>query len=106
MKALSQFVVHVFDLVEAEGRSFRSALRGETERARSSLASLALAVAFLIVSVPLLVTGIWVLAAGILLWLEPHLTRPPATVVTALLLLAAAAACLWCFRVLSSRQVP
>jgi len=106
VKSISQFIVHVFDLVEAEGRCLRETIRGEAHRAQAAAAGLAMGAVFLVVSIPLLVAGIGLLAAGLMWWLETQVTRPLAACLTGLVILLVAGACLLCFKRLTGRARP
>ena len=106
MKAISQLVVHVFDLIEAEGRTLLTVFRGESGRVRTVATNMAMGVAFLLVSVPLFVAGVWLIAAGLMWWLETQVSRPLAAGLTGLAILAVGAGCLSCFRFLAGRAGP
>jgi hypothetical protein len=98
LKAISQFVVHLFDLIEAEGFALRSAVRGEARRAREAATDILTGVAFLLVAVPLTLAGLALMAMGLLRWLELQVGPPLAAALTGLFVLTLAAACYWCFR--------
>ena len=104
MKAISQFVVHVFDLIEAEGGVLRAVVRGEARRARSGATTLAVTLAVLAVSVAFGVVGCWLLGSGLLWWLQTQVSRPLAAALTGLVVLATGAACFAGFRALARRQ--
>lgn len=106
MKAISQFVVGVFDLIEAEGRALRAVARTEARTAYSVLVSTAMALTFLLVSVPLFVAGAWLLAAGLMWWLETQISRPAAAALTGVVVLAVAASCLLVVRSMTHRKAP
>lgn len=106
MKGVSQFVVHVFDLLEAEGGAFRRAVRDEAGRARRSVASLLLGVAALLVSVPLTVGGVGLVSAGLMWWLEGEVGRPLAAALTGAAVLTAAGLLVSCFRAIVGRVLP
>lgn len=98
VKAISQFVVHVFDLIEAEGSALRTAVRTEARRARDAVTDIATGVVFIIMSVPLALAGFSLMAAGFMWWLEGQVGRPLAAALTGAIALAAAGGCLWCFK--------
>ncbi|MEK6703469.1 MAG: hypothetical protein AABZ53_14510 [Planctomycetota bacterium] len=106
MKVISQFVVHVFDLIEAEGRALLSVVREEASRARARASSMAVGVTFLIVSIPLLVAGALLMAAGLMWWLETQVGRPLAAALTGALILGLGGACLLGFRALAGSRQP
>ncbi len=106
MKVISQFVVHVCDLLEAEGRELRAVVRGESEQFRMGLARLAAAVTVLTASMILCLAGVGLLGVGLLLWLESQVGRPLAAGLTGAILLVVGAAGLAGFRALSRRCGP
>jgi hypothetical protein len=106
VKAISQFVVHVFDLMEAEGRSLRTVFRAEARRAQATATGMAMGGAILLVSVPLFVGGVALLAAGLMWWLETEVSRPLAASVTGLAVIGAGVGCLSCFKLLAGRHQP
>jgi hypothetical protein len=97
VKAISQFVVHVFDLIEAEGRMLLEVVRGEARRAHLSVVHLLLGVGFLAVSVPLIVAGVLLVGAGVFWGLEAVLGRPAGAAVTGVLVIGIGALCMWGF---------
>jgi hypothetical protein len=103
VKALSQFVISVFELVEAEGRDLRTSVRSEARDALAAIVSLALAIAVLILAVPLFAGGTWLMASGLLLWLETQVSRPTATFLAGLCVFAAGVGCLALFRSFANR---
>ena len=98
MKAISQLVIHICELIEAEGRGLRTAVRAEARDAQSAASRMALGVAFLAVAAALLVGGLGLVAAGFVFWLESQLGFPAASAVTGLILLIAAVGFLHAFR--------
>ena len=106
VKAISEFIVHVFDLIEAEGRGLLKVVRGEAHRARAIFANLATGVAVLLISIPLIVAGLGLAAAGLMWWLEGLVGRPLAAGLTGLAVLGVGIGCFVYFRVLANRRVP
>ena len=104
MKAISQFVVHTCDLIEAEGRSLLTVVRGEARSVQTAVKTLAMATAFLVIAVPLLVAGIGLLAMSVLWWLETKMDPPAAMALTGLLVLVVGMACLATFRLMTRSQ--
>lgn len=104
MKAISQLVVNVFDLIEAEGRTLQSVVRGEARRVQTTATNMAFGLALLVMSLVLALAGLWLLAAGLMGWLETQVTRPLAASITGLVILGAAAGCLYGFKRLASRH--
>lgn len=103
MKAISELVIHVFDLVEAEGKTLLHVVRNEASRARTTVANMALAIGVLVVAVPLLVSGLWLMAAGLMWWLETLVGRPLAAGITGLVLILFAAAGVLVFKKLTTK---
>ncbi len=103
MKAISELVIHVFDLVEAEGKTLLHVVRNEASRARTTMATMALAIGVLVVAVPLLVSGLWLMAAGLMWWLETLVGRPLAAAITGLVLILFAAAGVLMFKKLTTK---
>ena len=97
MKAISQFVVKVADLLEAEGRAFGAVLRAEAHRAHNAATNMAMAATFLVIAAPLVIAGLGLIGAGLMWWLEPMWGRALAAAVTGCALLAFGAASIWCF---------
>lgn len=93
MKAISQFVVRLVDLLEAEGRAAMSVARSEARHVRRMAAHLALGVAVLCIAVPLCLGSVWLLTTGLRGWLETEVSRPLAAGLSGLVLLAVGAAC-------------
>lgn len=106
MKAISEFVVHIADLLEAEGNSLLTVVRGEARRAHTSATNLAMGIAVLLVAVPLFVGGFWLLAAGLMWWLETQVSRPLAACLTGVVVLAAGCICLFGFKALAGKHQP
>lgn len=97
MKAMSQFVVRVFDLIEAEGADLRTAVRAEAGHARRAVSAFALGAALLLAAIPLFLAGVGLIGAGFTWWLENHMGRPLAFTLTGAALLLTAGACVACF---------
>lgn len=104
MKVISQFVVHLFDLIEAEGRGLRSVVQAEARRAHAIASRMAMGVAVLLISIPLIVGGFVMSAAGLMWWLETVVSRPAAAALTGLALLALGVGCFSCFKLLDRGQ--
>jgi hypothetical protein len=82
MKAISQFVVRVFDLIEAEGRTLLAVVRDEAVRVHGAVVNLMLATAFLVMAVIFVLVGCGLIAFGMIRWLEPWVSLPVALVLT------------------------
>ena len=114
MRAISTFIVRVCDLLEAEGRSLRSAVREEARDAREHGKRLAAGLgtglvtglAILLIGVPLVVGGTALMAAGLLSWLETQMTRSLALGTTGLAVLVLGGLCLGLLGLASGRREP
>lgn len=106
MKAISQFVVHVFDLIEAEGRGLREVLRGEASQFRNAMTGLAFGLAFLVIAIPMLVIGGLLLAGAFMFFLNDHFGKPITFLLTGLLILAIGVGCLAVFKYLVDKDKP
>ncbi len=93
MRAISQFVVRVSELMEAEGRSAVRTARVEGRVLHGVARRLALGAALLAVGVPLCVGAIVLLAMGSVLALEPSVGRPLAVGAVGLAVLLISMAC-------------
>lgn len=99
-------MVHVFDLLEAEGRGLMTVVRAEARHARASAVNLAMGLAVLVIGIPLVIAGACLSAAGLLWWLESEVSRPLAAAITGVLLLAAGLICISLFKALAFRKQP
>jgi divalent metal cation (Fe/Co/Zn/Cd) transporter len=98
VKEISQFVVRVFDLIEAEGRVLLEVGREEARRVHSAVNSMAVGATCLLISIPLFIAGISLLGIGLMWWLETQVTRPLAAVLTGFMFLAVASSLLLGFK--------
>lgn len=112
MKAISQFVISVFELIEAEGRNLRTALRtegrelhaalrAEARDLRSVVIDFAMAIGLLLVTISLLLAGIGFMVVGLMWWLETLMSRPLAAVITGLVTASLGVGCLMLFKSLT-----
>ncbi len=106
MKAISQFVVHVFDLIEAEGAALRTIVRAEARRVQMATTNVALGVAFLLISIPLIVAGAGLIAAGLMWWLETQVSRPLAASLTGLIVIGVGISSLLGFKLIAGKHQP
>lgn len=88
MKGVSQFIVNVSDLLEAEGRVLRTVVNGEARRLRTATTSMAMGLSLLMIAVPLAMGGIGLLAVSMIWALEPRVGWTLAVGATGLTLLA------------------
>jgi hypothetical protein len=98
MKALSDFVISVFELAEAEGRELRTSVRSEAKAARAALIGLSGALAVLVLAALLLFGGTWLMVSGLHLWLETQVTRPLAALLAGLSVFGLGVGCIVLFR--------
>ena len=106
MRAISQFVVRIMDLIEAEGSLLRAVIRVEASAARRDASGFAIGIAILSIAVPICVAGIGLLAAAVWSWLEPAAGAPAATAITGGALLMMGTALLGMFAYRSRRSKP
>ena len=104
MKDVAQFVVHVFDLIEAEGRVLLTAGRAEARQVRGAVNSFAMGATCLLIAIPLFIAGFIMLAVGLMWWLETLVTQPLAAALTGVAILVVAAAWLIGFRLTTGRN--
>ncbi len=104
MKAISQLVVHVFELVEAGGGALRANVRNEMYRASLAVTDLVYSGAFLIVAIPLCIAGVLLVGAGFMWWLETQVSKPLAALLTGFVLLIASAVFVMIARKIARRQ--
>lgn len=102
MKVISQFVVRVCDLIEAEGRTLRSVIRHEAAQihahAQAMIANLLLGSALLVLAVCFVIAGFGLIAMGLLRWLEPLISQPAALVLSGLGGASLGCVCFYIFR--------
>jgi hypothetical protein len=106
VKAIAQLVVHIVDLLEAEGRSLLQVVQREGRQVRHSMISLSIALSLLLIMIPLVVAGFGLVAAGLLWWLETMVQRPLAAALTGTVLLGAGGACMASFVLMAKRRAP
>lgn len=104
MKAIAELVVRVFDLIEAEASRLQLIWLGEARKARFTAVALAQAAAFLLMSVPLIVAGVCLVAMGLMWWVEAEFGRPIAVGLMGLVILAAGVLCLLIARHMGKRS--
>jgi hypothetical protein len=94
-------VVRFADLVEAEGRSLRQAVRDEGMVLRRVLGRLGLSLALLLGAAPLVILGLCLLLASLYLALRGTISPAGAAAVTGLVTLMVAGGMLWSFKKLT-----
>lgn len=106
LNTISEFVVRVADLIEAEGRSLRAVVSAEMQTASKSLATAVLAAVMLLASGCLLLAGLGLLALALEWWLESFLSRHLAVALTGVALIALASVCLLWVRAITRCSRP
>lgn len=101
MKALSQLVIAVFELAEAEGRDLRASVRIEARAARTALIHFSLALAVLVLAVLLLAGGAWLMVSGLHLFLQTQVSRPLAAALAGLSGVATGGGCIALYRMMT-----
>lgn len=104
MRAIAELVVRIFDLIEAEADKLLMVWRGEARVAQVTAVALAQAAAFLLMSVPLIVAGVCLVALGLIWWVEAEFGRPFAVGLMGLVILATGVACVLIARRVATRS--
>lgn len=97
MKRLSEFIVSVADLFEAEGRAALHILRAEGRWIRSYIARLGVGLACLAVSFVVVIVGVVLLGRGAFLWMEQSMGTPAASSITGLAFLIFGSLLVWIY---------
>ncbi len=105
MKSISHFIIAIVELAEAEGRDLRASVRTEAHRLRAALVTLTIALAILLVSVPLFAAGAFLLIAGFMWWLESQVSKPLAAVLAGMAFLLLGGSCVLLSRSLAKARV-
>jgi hypothetical protein len=95
LKAYTEFIIRLADLVEAEGRSLRGTIRTEARSLRMGAVKVGLFVGLIAAAAPLCLTGVGLVLLAAYLWMAPELGPPGAALITGLLTLAVAGGLLW-----------
>ncbi len=98
MKTISQFIVNVCNLVEAEGAALRTAVRQEGRMMRRATGDLAITIAWLLICIPLVLLGLCLLSAGLMCWLDTMVSRPLVFAITGASVLAVGVSGFVCFK--------
>ncbi len=106
MKLLSDFVISVFELAEAEGRDLRTSVRTEAAAFRAEVLCLLLSIGVLALAVLLFTGGAWLMVYGLHLWLETQVSRPAAAALAGLVALLLAAGCVVLFWSMTRKAKP
>ncbi len=101
MKRISEMIVRVTDLMEAEGRSLREVARVEGRVLRQVTARLTLGLAVLLATAPLVVAGVGLLLAALFMALRDPLGQPAAAAITGVVTLGVSGGLLWLFKTLT-----
>jgi hypothetical protein len=99
---ISQYIVGVTDLLEAEGRSLRGVLRAEAREFKQTAAKMSLGFAVLLAAAPLAVAGLGLLLAALFWALSGPMGQPAAAAITGLVTLAVCGGLLWLFKTLTT----
>lgn len=95
MKAITELIVRVADLVEAEGRSVRSALRADARALRESAGRFTLGAAMTVAAAVLLLIGACLCVATVYAALEPSVGVPMALLASGLFSMACGGLVIW-----------
>lgn len=107
MKAIAEFVVRVADLLEAEGRSARVAIREEARRARDAARGLMLGAVCIVAAGVFLVAGLSLLLNALYLVVVPGLGAAGALALTGAVALVVTGALVWiCMTLTTERSSP
>ncbi|MBY0312745.1 MAG: hypothetical protein K2W85_11805, partial [Phycisphaerales bacterium] len=89
-----------------EGAAFMAAVRGVGQRLQLAAYSFAVGAAMLLIAVPIVLSGIWLLAASLMWWLETLTTRPLAAAATGVVMLMIGVGIFMTFRLLTLKARP
>lgn len=103
MKAMTELIVRVSDLVEAEGRSLRSALRSEAREFRQQAGRFSIGLVLLIAAAVLALMGAALFVATVYTGLEPLVGEPGALLGSGLFALVGAFVLIWTFKRMTTR---
>ena len=97
MKRISELVVRIADLVEAEGRSLRGIVQSEARTFRMQVSRFVLSLAWVAGAIVLVLAGIVLIGVAEFLLIEQSWGRPAAAAVTGLGLLLLGILSIWVF---------
>ncbi len=103
VKAIAELVVHVADLVEAEGRAARSALRAEGRALREEAGRFTIGMVFLFGAAGLVLIGACLCVGTVYTALEPAVGASAALLGAGVSSLTGAAGLIWLFKRMSTR---
>ena len=98
LKAYTDFIVRLADLVEAEGRSLRGTVRAEARSLRMGAAKMGLGFGLVAAAAPLAILGLGLLLLAVYLWLAPEIGDAGAVLIPGGLPLAIAGGLIWASR--------
>ena len=99
---ISQYIVGVTDLLEAEGRSLRDVARAEGRELKQATGKLLMGFAVLLAVAPLAVVGLGLLLAALFWAVEEPLGRPAAAAITGVVALSLCGGLLWLYKKLTT----
>ncbi|HYE61940.1 MAG TPA: phage holin family protein [Phycisphaerales bacterium] len=102
MARISQYIVGVTDLLEAEGRSFREVARAEGRDLKQATTKVLLGFAVLLAAAPLAVVGLGLLLAALFWALREPLGQPAAAAITGVVTLCLCGGLLWLYKKLTT----
>lgn len=100
-KRLTELIVRLSDLLEAEGRLLREAMRAEGSTLRKHVANISLGAAVLLVAAPLGIAGLLLLLLALFLVLRDSIGPAGAAAITGVVTLAVTGVLVWLFRSLT-----
>lgn len=102
MARISQYIVGVTDLLEAEGRSLRDTVRDEGRDLKKVAVKLSMGLAVLLAAAPLAVIGVGLLLAALYWALREQVGQPAAAAITGAVTLAVCGGLLWLYKKLTT----
>jgi hypothetical protein len=99
---ISQYIVGVTDLLEAEGRSLRDAVKAEGRDLKQTAAKLGLGFAVLLAMAPLAVAGLGLLLASLFWALRGPMGQSASAAITGVVTLGVCGGLLWLFKTLTA----
>jgi hypothetical protein len=100
-KRLTELIVRISDLLEAEGRLLRDAVRTEGQTLRKHVTNASLGAAVLLVAAPLGIAGLCLLLLALFLVLRDSVGTAGAAAITGVVTLAVTGVLIWLFKFLT-----